>query len=361
LIALLLMAAQAAASPTPAPPPIIETAAPAPLAVTGPGATAEPVAAPPAPDTAPHGKMRHAPGDPLEGFNRAMYKLHNGLDHALFRPLAMGYKHIVPRFIRSALRHAFSNLNEPVVFANYMLQFKIGKAAETVARFTINSTAGLGGTIDVAKGKGINLPHRNNGLGDTLGYYGVKPGPYLFLPFVGPSDFRDLLGGTADGLLLPNVVGSPFNRTDYMVGKAVVTGLDLRAEHDGDLRSLLDSALDPYATLRSVYQQDRAGEIAGLHGLSADGAGAIPGGDALSDPLADPAAGGAAAAPQSGATELSDPMADPAGPAAPAGALPPSAAPLPGDAPAPAAPAGALAPSAAPLPGDEPATTPPTL
>jgi len=339
LIGLLLMAAQAAASPTAPSLPPAEPAPTVPPSITAPGATADPVAAPPAPDTPKPNRVRHAKGDPFEGFNRSMYKLHNGLDHAIFRPLAMGYKHIVPRFIRSALRHAFSNLNEPVVFANYMLQFKIGKAAETAVRFTVNSTVGLGGTIDVAKGKGINLPHRPNGLGDTLGYYGVKPGPYLFLPFLGPSDLRDLLGGTADGLLLPNVVGTPFNRTDYQVGVAVIYGLDLRAEHDSDLRALLDSALDPYATLRSVYQQDRAGEIAGLHGRSADGADTMPGGDALSDPLADPAAGGTAAPPQSGAAELQDPLADPAAPAPPQGPLPPSA---------------------APLPGDEPATTPPT-
>ena len=278
-------------------------------------ATPEAASAPP-PITV--SRPRHAPGDPLEGFNRSMYRVEDKLDKAVLRPAAMGYKHVVPRFVRTALRNAFSNLHEPVVFLNFMLQLKIGKAAETVARFAANSTLGLAGTIDVASKGEKNLPYRPNGFGDTLGFYGVKPGPYIFLPLMGPSTLRDMVGGQADALVLPLAVGHPFDQLKYQLPKAVISGLDLRAERDGDLKALLGTALDPYATLRSAYLQDRAGEIAALKGKTIDDDDAGP-----VDPLADPAA----PAQQSATPELQDPLTDPAAPPAPAD---PAAAPPPG-------------------------------
>jgi phospholipid-binding lipoprotein MlaA len=296
----------------PPPVPIVQAAPPPPEVV--------PPASPP---EIPQAHTRHAPGDPLEKFNRNMFSIHQKLDRAIFRPAAMGYKNGVPRPVRSGLRHFFSNLGEPVVFANFVLQLKPKSAARTLVRFLINSTIGIGGTIDVAKGKAFELPHQPNGFGDTLGFYGVKPGPYLFLPLVGPSDFRDFIGGQADGLALPLAVGKPFDRMEYQVPKAVITGLDQRAEADADLHALLDDALDPYATLRSVYLQDRAGEIAALRGKPADvsmpgdledpaasGAKAAPAPE-LQDPLADPAAA-PQPKPKSSAPELQDPLADPA-------------------------------------------------
>ena len=247
------------------------------------------------------GRRHNAPGDPLERFNRRNFVREQKLDQHIFRPVALAYKHVVPGFLRGALRHIFANLGEPVVFLNYVLQLKPGKAIETAARFAINSTLGLGGTVDVAKGQGVRLPHRPNGFGDTLGYYGVKPGPYFFLPLVGPTDLRDLIGGQVDAALLPVSVGKPFNRLWYQLPSGVVTGLDERVESDADLKALLDTAVDPYATLRSVYLQDRAGEIAQLHGRPRPTV-AAPATDAkapeLNDPLADPAApAGTAPAP----------------------------------------------------------------
>lgn len=292
-----------------------------------PAAVALPAAPPPV-------VYRHAPGDPLEKFNRHMYAIHQSLDRAVLRPAAMGYKHAIPSPVRGGVRHFFSNLGEPVVFVNFVLQFKLHSAARTAVRFIINSTIGVAGLVDVAKGSAFELPHLPNGFGDTLGYYGVKSGPYLFLPLVGPTDFRDLLGSQADGFFLPVVVGKPFDRLEYAVPKAVLTGLDARAEYDADLKALLDDALDPYATLRSVYLQDRAGEIAALKGASADVS--MPGDEIdpaakgarasatpeLGDPLADPAAKPAptSTGPKPAATpELPDPLTDPAAskPAAP--------------------------------------------
>ena len=261
-------------------------------------------------ETAPPTHVRHAAGDPLEKFNRSMFRIHQKLDRAVLRPAAMGYQHAVPKPARSGIRHFFSNLGEPVVFANFVLQLKPKSAIRTLVRFLINSTIGVGGLVDVAKSKAVELPHQPNSFGDTLGFYGVKPGPYLFLPLVGPSDFRDFVGGQVDGLALPNIVGDPFDDLNYAIPKAVLTGLDRRAESDADLHALLDDALDPYATLRSVYLQDRAGEIAALKGKGATDV-SMPG------DLQDPAAEGAKSAPTSASPELQDPLADPAAQPAP--------------------------------------------
>lgn len=304
-------------------PPVIQAPPPIPVVVVPLTPAAAPfVSSAPAP-------YRHAPGDPLEKFNRQMFAIHQKLDRAVLRPAAMGYKHAIPSPVRGGVRHFFSNLGEPVVFLNFVLQFKLHSAARTAVRFIINSTIGVAGLVDIAKSPAFELPHVPNGFGDTLGYYGVKSGPYLFLPLLGPSDLRDLLGRQADGMVLPVIVGRPFDRFEYAAPKAVLTGLDERAEYDADLKALLDDALDPYATMRSVYLQDRAGEIAALKGAPADVS--MPG-DAvdpaakgarasstpeLEDPLADPDAKPASPSTQPkapAAPELQDPLTDPAGP-----------------------------------------------
>ena len=253
----------------------------------------------------------HTPGDPLESFNRKSFRTQQGFDRRFYRPVAFAFKHVVPGPIRTALRHFFSNLGEPIVFLNYVLQLKPGKAIETATRFAINSTLGLAGTVDVAKGPAIRLPHRPNGLGDTLGYYGVKPGPYLFLPFVGPTTLRDLFGNAADGAILAPTVGTPFDKLYYQLPRAVLPGLDQRVEADSDLHALMVGAVDPYATLRSVYLQDRASEIRQLHRPGYNARTSLE----LGDPLADPA--GVSAADKGGVPELADPMVDPAAPPAP--------------------------------------------
>ncbi|MBY0519842.1 MAG: VacJ family lipoprotein [Sphingomonas sp.] len=225
---------------------------------------------------------RHAKGDPLEGFNRTMYGLHTRLDRAIFRPVAFGYKTVVPKPVRGGLRHFFSNLTEPIVFLNDLLQLKPKHAIKTFARFLINSTAGIGGLLDLAKDDG--LPHRDNGFGNTLARYGVGPGPYLFLPFFGPSTLRDFAGGQADGYVLPVAVGKPFDRLDFQIARGVLDGLDLRVESDSQLKALLDGAADPYATLRSVYLQNRVVEVNEL----LDRPPPSPLDDTLADPEAKP-------------------------------------------------------------------------
>lgn len=263
----------------------------------------------------------HAPGDPFEKLNRSLFSRQQKFDRGFFRPLARAYATIIPKFIRTGLRHLLSHIREPIVFANDILQLKPKRAAQTFARFFINTTAGIGGLFDVAKT--AELPHRNNGLGNTLARYGVGPGPYLFIPFVGPTQLRDLFGTAADGFVYPVAIGSPFNRTDFQVSTGVIEGLDKRAEADAGFKALLDGAADPYATLRSVYQQDRAAEIAEIKGMAAS-----PGG--LDDPLLDPEADPTAPVDSTGETppEATDPLAPSDAPApAPAPAAVPEPAP----------------------------------
>jgi phospholipid-binding lipoprotein MlaA len=204
------------------------------------------------------------------------------LDKALFRPVAFGFKAVVPKPARSGIRNVLSNLTEPIVFLNDLLQLKPGRAVKTLGRFAINTTAGVGGLFDPAKT--AKLPHRANGFGNTLGRYGIGPGPYLFIPLAGPGDFRDLLGGQADRIVLPLAIKHPFNSFKYQIAEGAFTGLDLRIESDADLKVLLGGAADPYATLRSVYLQNRAAEVRAVRGQTDSTGGA------LDDPLADPEA-----------------------------------------------------------------------
>lgn len=279
-----------------------------------------PVAAPTS-VTPPVARRPRAKGDPLEGFNRAMYRLNQTFDRAIFRPLAFAYKAVVPKPVRGGLRHFFANIHEPIVFLHDLLQLKPKRAIKTFARFLINSTAGVGGLLDLAKDDG--LPHRENGFGNTLARYGVKPGPYVFLPFFGPSTLRDLVASQADGFILPLNIGEPFDRIEYQIPRGLITGLDLRVESDAELKALLNGAADPYATLRSVYLQNRALEVAEVRG------------EAAPSPLDDP---------------LADPLADPE--AKPGDATPPATEPTPPTDTAPAEPAPTATPSAQPVPQD---------
>lgn len=275
-----------------------------------PAPAAEPVAMVPQ-RTTPAIRSR---GDPLQGFNRAMFGLHEGLDKALYRPAAMGYKAVVPKPVRSGIRNILSNLTEPIIFLNFLLQAKPGKAVETLGRFVTNSTLGIGGLFDVAKSKDINLPHRSNSFGSTLAIWGVGPGPYLFLPFMGPTTLRDFAGGPVDGAVLPVAIGRPFDTWQYQLATGVSGGLDRRAEADPELKALFADAVDRYATLRSVWLQNRAAEIEELRGHARKQQEGAP--DELGDPLADPGASDATdtTPPPS---ELSDPLEDPAGASAP--------------------------------------------
>ncbi len=119
--------------------------------------------------------------------------------------------------------------------------------------------------IDVAQKKPFRLPRRPNGFANTLGYYGVKPGPFLFLPLIGPTTVRDLIGLGIDRMVLPSAFGQPFNQPTYTVPASIVGSLDYRVEFDAQLHKLRDTS-DPYAASRANYLESRQAEIDALRG-----------------------------------------------------------------------------------------------
>lgn len=298
------------------------------------------------------GTVKAPSEDPLAKANETSYEVLQKVDDVFVGPVANGYQKAVPRPLRMALRNFIRNLREPVVAAAYVLELKPGKAFETVGRFGINSTIGLGGTIDVARSKPFNLPYRQNGLANVLGYYGVGPGPYLFLPLVGPTTVRDLIGLIGDRLAVPLAVGTPFNKPWYALPMGTIDALDYRNEADEDFKRLRKAA-DPYSTYRRVYLQSRIDQIEALHGR-----GPLAKGQTRYGPFARPI--GAAAAPVSAAEkrviEKEDAAADAAAAAAPSVVTPPAPAPEvqppapPAPPPAPPAPVFISQPVVQPLP-----------
>ena len=207
---------------------------------------------------------RRTPGDPAERLNVESYKAVQAVDRAIVAPIAKGYKKGLPKPLRDGIHNLLDHLQEPIVFLNYLLQLKPGKAVETLGRFAINTTAGLAGTIDIAKRRPFKLPHRPNSFANTLGYYGVKPGPYLFLPMIGPTTVRDLFGITIDRLVMPVAVGKPFNKPYYTIPVNTLSALDYRVAFDDKLTEL-QAAKDPYAATREDYLRKRKAEIDRLH------------------------------------------------------------------------------------------------
>ncbi|MBA4161580.1 MAG: hypothetical protein C0515_05785 [Novosphingobium sp.] len=201
----------------------------------------------------------------MQGANAASFKVVQAVDNKLVGPAAETYKKLLPKPARAGLGNFIRNIGEPVVALNFLLQLKPGKAAETLGRFGINSTLGVGGLIDVAKGKPFNLPHRRNGFANTLGFYGVGPGPYLYLPGIGSTSLRDVVGGAVDGVILPMGIGAPFNKPYYTIPNGLVRSLDRRVELDCQIKAL-QAADDPYAATRAFYLKKRKAEIDALHG-----------------------------------------------------------------------------------------------
>ena len=212
----------------------------------------------PAPVAAANGTPRH---DPLEGMNRGLYRVGDSLDRGIVHPIVAVYRRIVPRPVRQGVHNVLQNLDEPVVFVNDVLQGHPKAAGTTVIRFAANSTVGVAGIFDAAATAG--LPHHDNGFGSTLGHYGVAPGPFIYLPLLGPTTLRDAFGEGID------FVADPLSWTRFGNAQTVGiarTGLDLldeREQADARLRALRNTAADPYATLRSVYLQSREAEIKG--------------------------------------------------------------------------------------------------
>lgn len=208
---------------------------------------------------------RSSKQDPMQSVNQASYDAVQAVDDAVIAPVARVYEKGVPRPIRMGLRNFLRNLTEPIVALNFLLQLKPGKAAETVGRFAINTTIGVGGVIDVARSKPFNLPYRRNGFAYTMGYYGIGTGPYLFLPLVGPTTLRDVIGLTLDRFLLPVAVGGPLRNPGYVYGSFVIRSLDERAANDELFKRIREES-NPYASYRELYLKSRQAEIDALKG-----------------------------------------------------------------------------------------------
>lgn len=205
-----------------------------------------------------------SPIDPLQTINAESYAIIQAIDEAVVEPSAHAYEKVVPEPVRNGLRNFANNLHEPAVFVNFLLQLKPGKAAETAGRFLVNSTVGVAGLFDMAKRKPINLPRRRNGFADTLGCYGVKSGPFLFLPLIGATTVRDLIGGSIDGfnipLPLPGTVARSLTQPPIAISRSLARELDKRIDFDEDLQKIRNSS-DPYVATREHYLQRRQAQI----------------------------------------------------------------------------------------------------
>lgn len=197
--------------------------------------------------------------------NAQTFAATEAVDKAIVGPASRVYRRALPRPIRKGLRNFLANFREPVVSVNYLLQLKPGKAAETLGRFAINSTVGIAGLIDVAKKPPFNLPRRRNSFANTLGYYGVKPGPYFILPLVGSTTLRDFAGTIVDQVLVPIGPIQPLRGQTYTIPVAVLSTLDNRVEFEDELQRIR-ATKDPYAASRRFYLERRQAEIDALRG-----------------------------------------------------------------------------------------------
>jgi phospholipid-binding lipoprotein MlaA len=199
--------------------------------------------------TVPSGKAD--PRDPFERFNRSSFAFNDALDRAVAKPVAKAYKKVTPRVVRTGVSNFVSNLGTLTTVANDVLQGKVRQAGHDSGRFLLNSTLGLAGLFDPASAAGIERGDED--FGQTLGKWGVKSGPYLMLPFLGPSTVRDVLGR------LPDQYTYPVNYLEDDSTRYLIRGvefLDLRAGLL-DLDAQLERSYDKYAFVRNAWLQRR--------------------------------------------------------------------------------------------------------
>ncbi len=202
------------------------------------------------------------PRDPLEGYNRAAYAFNDGFDQYLLKPVAKGYDSVTPDPIKTGVRNFFSNLDDVIVIFNDLLQLKPLQFLSDTGRFVINSTLGLGGIIDWASD--MNMPKHEEDLGQTLGYWGVPSGPYIVLPFWGPSSLRDGIGLYVDSSQFDPIWqevenGYPIDYRDRDIswGLSAIKTVDTRASLLKAENILNEAALDRYVFIREAFLQRR--------------------------------------------------------------------------------------------------------
>ncbi len=198
--------------------------------------------------------------DPLEPTNRVFYAVNDGLDTVILRPLAVAYKYAVPEVVRTHTRNVLDNLWGPVALFDDMLQARPRRAGDSLMRLLVNTTVGIGGVFDVATGWG--WPAHDTDGGITLALWGLPNGPYLFLPVLGPSSPRDATGFGADIAMDPLTwIGKGDAVVALGWARYSIGAVDARAGVLDTLDKVKAQALDPYATIRSLYQQHRQSQI----------------------------------------------------------------------------------------------------
>jgi phospholipid-binding lipoprotein MlaA len=198
--------------------------------------------------------------DPLEETNRAIFGFNQAADRAIILPAAKTYRTVVPPPMQQSIHDFLQNLNNPVIFANDVLQGQVGLAGQTLARTAINTTIGFGGMFDVAKTLGI--PHHSNDMGITLATWGMAEGPYIMMPILGPSNPRDIVGSIADGFADPgDYVAGQHHLYYAILARRVTSGIDVRSRNIENLADIEKTALDYYATIRSLHRQRRAAQV----------------------------------------------------------------------------------------------------
>lgn len=196
---------------------------------------------------------KKVPQDPWESWNRGVYKFNDKLDRAVAKPVATAYVKHVPQPMRTGVSNFFDNLRTPGVMVNDALQGKLLAAGNDLGRFLLNTTVGIGGLLDPATAAGLNK--NNEDFGQTLGKWGVHPGPFVELPLVGPSDLRDAPSRVVDAYLVPTTY---WPRNDWVkYGLYVPYFVDVRASLL-PLDDTLKNTFDPYAFVRDAYLQRRA-------------------------------------------------------------------------------------------------------
>lgn len=212
------------------------------------------------------GELGAPEGDPAEEINAAAFKVSQAVDAAVVEPIAEVYDEALPKPLRQGLGNFLRNLGEPINILNSLLQLKPGKALKSLGRFAINTTLGVAGLFDVAAKDPINLQYEYNGLANTLGYYGVGSGPYLYLPFIGSTTVRDLVGRFVDLSIVPAIAGKPFNDPYFAIPVGALTSLESRIETDSQIDAIRAQCGDPYAATRDLYLIQRKVEIDRLRG-----------------------------------------------------------------------------------------------
>jgi phospholipid-binding lipoprotein MlaA len=191
------------------------------------------------------------PRDPYERFNRASYTFNDALDRAALKPIAKGYRAIAPQFVETGVSNFFDNLDTSTTLVNDLLQGKFGAAAHDTGRLLLNTTIGIGGFFDPATAAGLDKNEED--FGQTLGKWGVPSGPYLMVPFLGPSTVRDGIGEIPDEYTDPRHY---VERDAIRFGILFFNLLDSRARQLS-LEDTLNQAFDKYAFIRNAYLQRR--------------------------------------------------------------------------------------------------------